>query len=105
MGVEKVEVMAAVELPVVGPPVVLLVHVVVGRLVLVLLHVVLGHEKAHGPPGLCRVRMPLTETFAVIVERNPKVSAQSYDQDTERHGDESEALLYPIAFLALLLDL
>ena len=77
MGVEKVEVMAAVELPVAGAPVVLLVHIVGGRLVLVLLHVVLWHEKAHSPPDYCRVRMPLTETFAVIVEWNPKVSAQS----------------------------
>ena len=103
MCVAKVDVtVAAVEVPVAA---VVLVHIVGGGVVLMLLHVVLWHEKAHSPPDYCRVRMPLSETFAVIVEWNPKVSAQSYDQDTERHGDESEALLYPIAFLALLLDL
>ena len=92
--------MAAVEVPVAAG----VVKIVGGGLVLMLLHVVLCYEEAHSAPDYCRCRNPLSETFAVIVEWKPKFSAQSYDQDTERHGDESEALLYPIAFLALLLD-
>ena len=103
MCVAKVEVtVAAVEVPVVAA--VVLVHIVGGGVVLMLLHVVLWHEEAHSAPDYCRRRNPLSETFAVIVEWKPKFSAQSYDQDNERHGDESEALLFPIAFLALLLD-